>query len=203
MAQQTETTALAKKKTYNPVAFKRDFVALASQSPEKAAKMAGNWRERLENALVNAESAAEMSLSMLTLGASNIAFTLLDGYTAEKKRTIERVWAGDATVVMNDELQKVADAKLTYLGTSPSAEQINASSPFKEGNIKDPTKLLFMPTNVWILGVTSGIAWLARNSPQGIVARNIFAGSLTAATGAFGAGAGARLYRKRLENSKK
>ncbi len=188
---QTQTSPAVKASTYNPKAFQRDFVALAVQNPKKAANMAGDWRMRLENALIEAETATEMALQLATIGGSNLAFSTLSGWLSAKKEHIEAQWKnpdpnGDATQ------KKAAD----YYGANPTADA-SKTSPFKEGKIKDPTKMVGIPVSLWLVGGTGLLAWFGRNTDQGVMARGLATGALTNMTGELGQNAGRKMFQKK------
>lgn len=182
-----QTTPAIKAPTYNPKSFQRDFTALAVQSPKKAAVMAGDWRARLENALIEAETATEMALQMATIGGSVLAFSTIQGYQQAKKDAMVKQWREQTPGT------KVGDKSISY-----HAENVDKSpdktSPFKEGKFSDPTTLGPVPWSLLILGVSGGVAWMARNTDQGVFARGIATGALANVMGELGSTAGRKMY---------
>ncbi len=192
------TTAVAPHKaaTFNAPSFKRDFTALAVQNPKKAAAMAGDWRVRLENALIEAETATEMALQLATIGGSNLAFSTLTGWLGAKKEHINDQWFVPSPD--GDEYQKASFAWRAANPNKTPAEYAG-SSPFKEGGIKDPTKMVGIPVSLWLVGGTGLLAWFARNTEQGVLARGLATGALTNMTGELGQNAGRKMFEKKME----
>jgi len=193
------TTAVANKNaTFNAPSFKRDFTALAVQNPKKAAAMAGDWRLRLENALIEAETATEMALQLATIGGSNLAFSTLTGWLGAKKEHIEEQWF--QPTANGDEYQQ---AGATWQAANPTASPADwaKTSPFKEGGIKDPTKMVGIPVSLWLVGGTGLVAWFARNTDQGVLARGLATGALTNMTGELGSNAGRKMFKKKSETA--
>ena len=195
----SSTTAVAHKSaTFNPKSFQRDFTALAVQNPKKAANMAGDWRLRLENALIEAETATEMALQLATIGGSNLAFSTLTGWFGAKKEHIEEQWFQPS--LTGDQYQKKSAEWRAANATATPAE-IAASSPFKEGGFKDPTKMVGIPMSLWYVGGTGLLAWFARNTEQGVLARGLATGALTNMTGELGSNAGRKMFKKNSEKA--
>lgn len=192
-----QTSPALKAPTFNPKSFSRDFTALAVQNPKQAAKMAGDWRMRLENALIEAETAAEMSLQLATIGGSNLAFSTLSGYQGAKKAAIETEWGTTPIAGVEATATQKAYAEWRAANPNATAEQIAASDPFKDGKVKDPTKMLGIPTTVWLVGGTGLLAWATRNSDQGVLARGLATGALTTATGELGQNFGKKMFEKK------
>jgi hypothetical protein len=191
------TTAVANKNvTFNAPSFKRDFTALAVQNPTKAAAMAGDWRLRLENALIEAETATEMALQLATIGGSNLAFSTMSGWLGAKSEHIEDQWHNPNAA--GDEYQKrAAEWQAANLTAGPA--DFAKTSPFKEGGFKDPTKMVGIPMSLWLVGGTGLLAWFARNTEQGVLARGLATGALTNMTGELGSNAGRKMFKKKME----
>lgn len=191
-----QTTPAIKAPTYNPASFKRDFTALAVQSPKRAAAMAGDWRSRLENALIEAETATEMALQMATIGGSTLAFSTIHGYQQAKKEEMQKQWREQIAGT------KVGDKSLEYHAANVDKDSTK-TSPFKEGKFSDPTTLLNIPWSVWILGGTGAIAWAARNTDQGVFARGLATGALANVMGELGSTAGRKMYTNKANKKAK
>lgn len=193
----SQTTAVANKNaTFNAPSFKRDFTALAVQNPKKAAAMAGDWRLRLENALIEAETATEMALQLATIGGSNLAFSTLTGWLGAKKEFIEDQWYSPDP--LGDEYQK-ASAEWQAKNAAAGPADFIKTTPFKEGGFKDPTKMVGIPVSLWLVGGTGLLAWFARNNDQGVFARGLATGALTNMTGELGSNAGRKMFKKSSE----
>lgn len=195
----SQTTAVAHKSaTFNAPTFKRDFTALAVQNPKKAAAMAGDWRLRLENALIEAETATEMALQLATIGGSNLALSTLTGWLGAKKEYIDDQWFQPNAA--GDEYQQAA---ATWQAANPTASPADwtKTSPFKEGGFKDPTKMVGIPMSLWFVGGTGILAWFARNTDQGVLARGLATGALTNMTAELGSNAGRNMFKKKMETA--
>lgn len=193
-----QTTAVAphKNATYNPASFKRDFTALAVQNPKKAATMAGDWRLRLENALIEAETATEMALQLATIGGSNLAFSTLTGWLGAKKEHIENQWYQPNP---NGDAYQKKSAEWQAANPTATPADFAKTSPFKEGKFKDPSKMVGIPVSLWLVGGTGLLAWFARNTDQGVLARGLATGALTNMTGELGSTAGRKMFKKSTE----
>ena len=194
------TTAVAHKNaTFHPKSFSRDFTALAVQNPKQAAKMAGDWRLRLENALIEAETATEMALQLATIGGSNLAFSTLSGYLAEKKTYIEVQWK-----LPNSEGNAIQKAAAKFMADNPqysTPAEFAKTDPFKDGKLKDPMKMVGIPISLWLVGGTGLLACFARNTDQGVMARGLATGALTNMTGELGSNAGRTMYKNKLKKA--
>ncbi len=191
-------TAIAARKTFNPASFKRDFETLAVQNPRKATSMAADWRERLENALLEAETAAEIALESTVLGGSTLGLSVLAGYNEAKKAEIIRRWR-NPTENPEGDVEKAAVKWMTDNGKTTA--DLAKASPFKEGGLKDPTKWLALPPTFWTTAALTGTAYLTRNSGFGSTTRAMALGSFAAFTAEIGTELGAKIWEKKNEKS--
>lgn len=125
-------------KKYNPERFHTDMVSLAEASPTDAAEVASTWRGRYENAI---DSGRQMMVSGIEVA--------LSGVTAGLVGFLDGGWEARRA----DLIQKWEDGQAAAEGLDPED-----SSPFVEGDEKDPTKVLGVDKVLVFVLVTAGIA---------------------------------------------
>lgn len=190
----TQAAIATRGRTFNPKQFNRDFHQLSLQNPKKATKLAADWRERLENALIEAESATAMVIELAVVGGSNLAFTTMSGFLDAKRNDIITRWRSmDANDEYGAKGAEYADAQ----GLTP--DQMQDKSPFKDGDIADPTTFGMVPISLWVTGGSGVLAFLTRNTQWNYLTRGLLVGGLTSFTGELGRDLGVRMYEKRQE----
>lgn len=190
------TAAVAtQQRTFNPTSFKRDFQALTQVNPKKATMMAADWRERLENALVQMEGAAATAMEFATVGLSNLGFSTWLGYLNQKRVDMIDRWRNYAQALVKDSKDKVALKAQEYASKNPGTD-MSKTSPFKEGKMSDPTEF-GIPLSLWFVIGTGGIAYFTRNTKGAWFTRGLTMGAVTTATGDFGQSAGAKMYKNK------
>lgn len=193
----TTAAVATQQRTYNPTAFKRDFQALTQVNPKKATQMAADWRERLENALVQMEGAAATAMEFATVGLSNLGFSTWLGYLNQKRVDMIDRWRNYAQALVNDPKDKVAQKAQEYATKNAlDAAAMAKTTPFKEGKMSDPTEM-GIPLSLWFVIGTGGVAYFTRNTKAAWFTRGLTMGAVTTATGDFGQGAGAKMYKNK------